>query len=101
VRLFITKLVCLFRHSVVSQSRYSWGFDFYFNLTHVSTGVTICATCLTLMNNFFFFFCAEDVNYVCCVILTTNCDDLYGPDWATEESEFDFLRGQRLFSFAK
>lgn len=34
-------------------------------------------------------FCPEDVSYVFCVIHATNCDDLYGPCWATGDLEFD------------
>jgi hypothetical protein len=46
-------------------------------------------------------FYVGDVNYAFCVILVTNCDDFDGPDWATEESEFDFLRGAKIVHFCK
>jgi hypothetical protein len=35
------------------------------------------------------------VSYVFCVILAKNCDDFYGPNWATGEFEYDFQQGQR------
>jgi hypothetical protein len=38
-------------------------------------------------------FFADDVSYVFFVILATNLDDFYEPDWATEESEYDFQQG--------
>jgi len=45
--------------------------------------------------NFYELFFADDIGYVFLVILATNLDDCHGPDWATEESEYDFQQGQR------